>query len=169
MKLKTRTVYIYYDFPIIFSATNEEGNIFICFFADESDSCLKYFCKEISYSILTDLENNRKDIRSIFENPGKLYSFNLNAQSEEPVEAVETSEAITQFLPEKDLFIGGAYKSETPQTIVISNQSHLIEFNFNFDNSLSDYYIESPMPRFQVNINDEASFSGDFEWLIEAA
>jgi hypothetical protein len=168
MKLKTRTVYIYYDFPIIFSATDEKGNFFICFFSDELDSNLKYFCKEISFPVLMDLEDNRKDIRSIFENPGKLYCLGLNAQSEEPIEAVETFEDITPFLPEKDLFIG-VYKSETPQTIVISNQSHFIEFNFSLDNSLFDYYIESPIPRFQINSNDEASFSGDFEWLTEAA
>jgi hypothetical protein len=35
MKLKTNTVYIYYDFPIIFSATNEKGDVFIGLFADE--------------------------------------------------------------------------------------------------------------------------------------
>ena len=106
MKLKTGTIYIYYDFPIIFSATNEEGIIFICLFAEEADSCLKYFCKEVSFSLLADLENNKNDIRSIFETPGKLYSFNLNAQSEEPIEVIETTEDITPYLPEKDFYIG---------------------------------------------------------------
>ena len=106
MKLKTGTIYIHYDFPIIFSATNEEGNIFICLFANEKNSGIKYFCKEVSSSLLADLENNRKDIRTIFEKPEKLYSISLNAQSEEPIEAVETTEDITAILPEKDLFIG---------------------------------------------------------------
>jgi len=115
MKLKTETVYIYYDFPIIFSATNEGGGIFICLFADEEDTYLRYFCREVSASILADLENNQKDIRSIFETPGKLYSLCLNAHSEEPVEAVETTEDITPFLPEKDFFIG-VHENRTPQT-----------------------------------------------------
>ena len=51
MKLKTGTVYIYYDFPVIFSATNEGGGIFICLFADEEDTYLRYFCREVSASI----------------------------------------------------------------------------------------------------------------------
>jgi len=111
MKLKTGTIYFYNDYPIIFSATNAEGNIFICLFADESNSHLRYFCRVISTSTLFDLESNRKDIRSIFENPGKLYSLCLNAQSEEPIEAIETTEDITPFLPEKDFFIGGQEKA----------------------------------------------------------
>ncbi|MCL2184319.1 MAG: hypothetical protein FWB86_00480 [Treponema sp.] len=106
MKLKTGTVYIHYDFPVIFSATNEEGNIFICLFANETNSCLRYLCREVSSSLFADLENNKKDIRSIFENSEKLYSITLNAQSEEPIEAVETTEDISSFLPDKDLFIG---------------------------------------------------------------
>ena len=104
MKLKTRTIYINYDFPIVFSATNEKGNYFVCLFADETDTYLRYFCMEVSSFVLADLEDNQRDIRSIFENHGKLYSLCLNAQSEGI--AVETTEDITPFLPEKDLFIG---------------------------------------------------------------
>ena len=114
MKLKTGTIYVYYDFQIIFSATNESGSVFICLFADEEGSHLRYLCREISTSILVDLENNQKDIRSIFENPGKLYNLCLNDQSEEPIDAVETAENITPFLPEKDFFIGNQ-ESRTPQ------------------------------------------------------
>jgi len=106
MKLKTGTIYIYYDFPIIFSATNESGSIFIYLFANGENSHLRYFCREISASILKDLENNQKDIRSIFESPGVRYNLCLNEQSEEPIEVKETIEDITPFLPEKDFFIG---------------------------------------------------------------
>ena len=116
MKLKTRTIYINYDFPIVFSATNDKGNYFVCLFSEEADTHLRYFCREVSSFILAALEDNRKDIRSIFECPGKLYSLCLNAQSEEPVEAVETTEDITPFLPENDLFIG-IHERITPQTI----------------------------------------------------
>jgi len=106
MNLKTGTIYVYYDFPIIFSATNEDGDIFICLFAEEKNTNLRYFCINISSTLLFDLENNQKDIRSIFEKPNKLYSFFLNTQAENPVEAIETTEDITPFLPEKDLYIG---------------------------------------------------------------
>jgi len=116
MKLKTGTIYIYYDFPIIFSATNEEGNIFICLFAEETDSHLRYFCRVVSVSTLFDLENDRKDIRSVFESPGKQFCICLNSQSEEPIEAIETTDDITPFLPEKDFFIGG-HESRTHQTM----------------------------------------------------
>jgi hypothetical protein len=116
VKFKTRTVYIYYDYPIIFSAVNEEGNLFIFLFANEENSNLRYLCREISSSMHADLENNQKDIRSIFESPGKLYSLYLNAYSEEPIEVVETTENITPFLPEKDFFIG-VHESKTSQII----------------------------------------------------
>jgi hypothetical protein len=124
MRLKTKTVYIYYDFPIIFSATNEENDIFICLFADETDSHLKYLCKQVSFAIFMDLEGNKKDIRSIFEQPGKLYSLCLNAQSEEPIEAVETSEDSTPFLPEKDLFIG-----KTPEPFAIPSLTNSTNYS----------------------------------------
>lgn len=117
MKLKTGTVYIYYDYPIVFSAINEEGNIFICLFAKETDFHLKYLCKEVSSSLLADLENNKKDIRSFFELPGKLYSLSLNAQSEEPVEIIETTEDTTSILPEKDFFIGSRENKKMPEPI----------------------------------------------------
>ena len=116
MKLKTRTIYLYHDFPIVFSATNEKGNYFICLFANETDTNLRYFCKEISSFVLASLEDNLKDVRSIFESPGKLYSFYLDAQSEEAVSTVEFTEDITPFLPEKDLFIG-VHERITPLTI----------------------------------------------------
>ena len=123
MRLKTKNVYIYYDFPIVFSAANEEGKIFICLFADETDSYLRYFCKEISPSLLTKLEDNEKDIRSVYENPGKLYTLSLNAQSEEPIEAVETLEDIVPFLPEKGFFIG-THETKLPQTSFISTSAY---------------------------------------------
>jgi hypothetical protein len=106
MKLKLKNIYIHYDYPIIFSATNEDGNTLICLFVNEEESHLKYICKDVSSSIIADLEDNRKDIRSVFKSPGKLYSFILNAQSEEPINAIETTEDITSFLPEEDFFIG---------------------------------------------------------------
>ena len=143
MKLKTKAVYVYYDFPIVFSASDEEGNIFICLFADEADSSLRYFCKGVSSPILLDLENNRKDIRSIFEYHGKLYGLCLNAQSEEPVEAFETSEDITPYLPEKDFFIG-VHENKTAQTISISVPPYLTEFSFDFNNDSPVYKVESP-------------------------
>jgi len=116
MKLRTRTIYINYDHPIVFSATNEKGSYFVCLFMNETEAYLKYLCREVSSFVLADLEDNRKDLRSVFENPGKLYHLCLNSKSEEPVEAVETTEDIAPFLPEKDLFIGN-HERITPQII----------------------------------------------------
>jgi len=123
MKLKTGTIYIHYDFPIIFSAVNDEGSVFICLYAEEAKSSLRYLCREVSSSLLEDLENGRKDIRSIFEKPGKLYSLSLNAQSEEPIEAVETTEDITPILPERDLYIGNR-ESKVSKPIDIPSYSY---------------------------------------------
>jgi hypothetical protein len=53
-----------------------------------------------------ELEYNQRDIRSVFIHPEKVFNLFLNDKSEEPVEVVETSEDITPFLPEEDLFIG---------------------------------------------------------------
>jgi hypothetical protein len=115
MKLKTGNIYIYYDFSIIFSATNEGGSIFICFFADEEESHLRYFCREVSASILAGLESNQKDIGSIFESPGKLYSLCLNANSEEPLDAVETTEDITPLIFPKKASFSESMKTSYPK------------------------------------------------------
>jgi hypothetical protein len=106
MRLKLNETYIYYDFPILFSALDEGGNVFICLFAEETDSHLRYICVPISQSIFMELEHNQRDIRSLFIQPPKVFNLLLNAESEEPVEVVETQDDITPFLPEKDLFIG---------------------------------------------------------------
>jgi hypothetical protein len=130
---------------MIFSATNEEGNIFICLFADEDNSNLKYFCREVSTSFLMDLENNRKDVRSIFENPEKLYIFYINNKSEEPIEATETSIDITPFLPDKDLFIGGNNNQSSSST----------EYQYNFNSISSYYFAESPSSKYKNDTNKE--------------
>ena len=106
MKLRTNHVYIFYDFPVVFLAANEEGDNFICLFVKEEDSSLKYICKQISDFTLMILENNQTDIRSIFTCAGTIYCFCLNAQSGAPFEAIKTTEDITPFLPEKGMFIG---------------------------------------------------------------
>jgi hypothetical protein len=120
MKLKLNETYIYYDFPIIFSALDEGGAIFICLFAEETDLYLKYICAPVSRAVLTELKHNQRDIRSIFVNPEKVFNFLLNAQSEEPVEAVETTEDITPFLPEEDLFIGESQEEIHQQAQLLS-------------------------------------------------
>jgi hypothetical protein len=106
MRLKVNETYIYYDFPILFSALDEGGNTFICLFAEETDSHLRYICVSISQSAFMELEHNQRDIRSLFVHPKKVFNLFLNAESEEPLEIVETQDDITLFLPEKDLFIG---------------------------------------------------------------
>jgi hypothetical protein len=108
MNLTIKKTYLYYDLPLIFSAVNEANNPFICLFVDETDSCLRYVCVQVSQSTLTGLENSQKDIRAIFEYPefGEVYSLLLNNQSEDVIEAAIISEDITQFLPDEGLFIG---------------------------------------------------------------
>jgi hypothetical protein len=106
MKLKIKDTYIYYDFPILFSADNEDGDTFICLFAEETGSHLRYICVKVSPAIILELENNQKDIRTVFENSGKTFNLLLNAQSEEPVEVSEELGNIASFLPDEGLFIG---------------------------------------------------------------
>jgi hypothetical protein len=106
MRLKLNETYIYYDFPILFSAFDEGGNEFICLFAEETDSYLRYICVPVSQSTFIELEHNQRDIRSLFIRPEKVFNLLLNAESEEPVEVVETQDDITPFIPEKGLFIG---------------------------------------------------------------
>jgi len=136
MKLKTKTIYIYYDYPIIFSATNEFGKVFICLFADETASCLRYICSEVSVSLLENIENNKIDIRSVFEKTEKIYSLIINAQSEESIEAIEINEDISHILPEKDFFIGSQEG--------ISNQTIN---NIYPDIPVTHFAVASPLPR----------------------
>jgi hypothetical protein len=118
MKLKLNETYIYYDFPILFSALDEGGNAFICLFAEETDSHLRYICVQISQSAFMELEHNQRDIRSLFVHSEKVFNLFLNAESEEPVEVVETQEDITPFIPEKDLFIG-KIQEEIAQSVIL--------------------------------------------------
>jgi hypothetical protein len=63
------------------------------------------------------LDHNQRDIRSLFIRPEKVFNLLLNAESEEPVEVVETQDDITLFLPEKDLFIGKS-QEEIAQPVI---------------------------------------------------
>jgi hypothetical protein len=108
-------VFIYYDFPIVFSARNEQDDIFLCLFADETESALRYICTEIPPSARLGLQSNAVDVRSIFEHPaGRIFNLSLNAQSQEPMAAVETEEDITPFLPDPGLFIGDMVSINVP-------------------------------------------------------
>jgi hypothetical protein len=119
MKLTIKDVYIYYDFPIIFSAGNEEGDTFICLFAEETGSHLRYICVKVSPAIISELENNQKDIRTIFEHSGKAFNLLLNAELEEPVEISEVLEDITPFLPDEGLFIGESQEIDVDSVVRI--------------------------------------------------
>lgn len=152
MKLKTGTIYVYYDFPIVFSAKNEEGDIFVCLFADETDTHLRYFCREVSFSVLAALESNRMDVRSVFESYGKLYALCLNAQSEERVEAVETFEDIAPFLPEKGFFLGGG-EGKMPQAIHFPIRHQSPEITYDFGPPIA-YYTGSPTPKYGADAGD---------------
>jgi hypothetical protein len=166
MKLKPNETYIYYDFPIIFSAFDKDGNIFMCLFAEETDSHLKYLCVQISRTTLTELECNHQDIRSVFSRPQKVFSLLLNAKSEESAEAVETAEDITPFLPAADLFIGNS-REEISQSVKFVLPYFINIANYSFINTLPDYAVEVV----DIDPCSQGSyvFSGDFQWLTMAA
>jgi hypothetical protein len=158
-----KDVYVYYDFPIIFSAVNKEGDIFICLFAEEADSHLRYICVKVSPVILFELENNQKDVRMVFEHSERVFSILLNAQSEEPIEVSGELEDITPFLPDEGLFIGESHEEI----------SQLVKFNISLlMNSVNCNFISTP-PDYVVDISPYSKgndiFSGDFSWLTAAA
>jgi hypothetical protein len=167
MKLKIKAVYIYYDFPIIFSASNEEGGIFICLFAEETGSHLRYICVEVSPTILFELENNQKDVRTIFENSGKVFNLLLNAQSEEPVEISETLDDITTFLPDEGLFIGNSQEIESVTTVRISILPVTDNTDYISIKIQSDYQAEAII--FTSYSKDNDIFFEDPQWLTMAA
>jgi hypothetical protein len=131
MRLKLNETYIYYDFPIIFSALDEGGNTFICLFAEETAAHLRYICVPISSTTLMELEHNQRDIMSLFVHPKKVFNLLLNAESEEPMEVVETLEDITPFLPEKDLFIG-KFQEEITQSVKFVLPQSMNSVNYSF-------------------------------------
>jgi hypothetical protein len=108
MKLRKKDIYDYYDIPLLYSAVDEKNNIFICLYADESETAIRYICTQVSSATLKQLEHNDKDIRALFEIPEFkiLYTVYLNNESEKSAEAIETTEDITRFLPDQGLFIG---------------------------------------------------------------
>jgi hypothetical protein len=120
MELTIKDVYLYYDFPIIFSAGNEGGDTFICLFAKETDSHLRYICVKVSAETFFELENNQKDVREIFENSERVYNLLLNAQSEESVEVSEALDDSAPFFPDKGLFIGKSRESVKATRLSVS-------------------------------------------------
>ncbi|MDR1286538.1 MAG: hypothetical protein LBK08_02920 [Treponema sp.] len=167
MRLKVNETYIYYDFPIIFSALDEGGNAFICLFAEETDLHLKYICVQISQTTLMELEHNWRDIRSLFVHPEKVFNLLLNAKSEEPVDVVETSEDITPFLPEEDLFIGKSREEEVSQSVKFVLPSFMNNANYSFTSIPPDYAVEV-MAVSPYSQNSDI-FLGDFQCLTIAA
>jgi hypothetical protein len=167
MKLKIKAVYIYYDFPIIFSAGNEEGDTFICLFAEETDANLRYICVKVSPTIIFELENNQKDMRMVFEHSERVYNLLLNAQSEEPVEISEALENITSFLPDEGLFIGKSQEIETVPTVHILIHPIMDNTDYISIKIQSDYQAEAIL--FTSYSKDKDIFSGDPQWLTEAA
>jgi hypothetical protein len=105
MKLKVNEIYIYYDFPIVFSALDESGNDFLCNYVETTSSHLRYICVPVSPSTLVALEQNKQDLRSLYSDSEKVYNLLLNNESEEFMEVSETKEDITPFLPEKDFYL----------------------------------------------------------------
>jgi hypothetical protein len=104
--IKIKEIYLYYDFPIIFFAVNETGDTFICLFAEEKTTNLRYICTKIDPEIIPELENNTIDIRTVFKNSTKFFNLLLNSQSKEPIKISETFESIISFLPEDKIYIG---------------------------------------------------------------
>jgi hypothetical protein len=166
MKLKINETYIYYDFPVLFSALDEGGGTFICLFAEETDSHLRYICVPVSQSAFMELEHNRRDIRPLFTRPEKVFNLLVNAESEEPVEAVETREDITPFLPEEGLYIGKFKEEDISQSLKFDLPQFMNSANYNSISMPFDY---------AADVMDFNSYTyseyilEDFQWLITAA
>jgi hypothetical protein len=163
MKLKIKDVYIYYDFPIVFSAGNEEGDAFICLFAEETDSNLRYICVKVSPATLFELENNQKDMRMVFAHSEKVFSLLLNAQSEEPVEVSDELEDIAPFLPDEGLFVGKPQEIESVPAVRIP----ISPIMDNTETVPSDYQTGAVLCT--SHSHDRDIFSGDLQWLTTAA
>jgi hypothetical protein len=167
MKLKTEKIYIYYDIPLVFSASSvESGDIFICLFADETGPYIKYLGAPVSKETLGELECNEKDVRSIFESPGKKYSILLPDRPDETLEAVESSEDITPYLPEEGLFIGTQESEVSQVTISVPSDMTSVKYD-KIDSDLSNYDYEPPQSGYHVY--SEFLFLGDIQCLTEAA
>jgi hypothetical protein len=167
MRLKIKEVYIYYDFPIILSASNEKGDVFICLFAEETDSHLRYICVNVSPAIILELENNQRDIRTVFENSGKVFNLVLNAQPEEPVEVSEVLEDIIWFLPDDGLFIGKSQEIEAGSAVRIPITPIMDNTGYNFISAPPGYHTE--VITFTSYSRKEDIFSGEPPCLTTVA
>lgn len=167
MKLKPETVFIFYDFPIVFSAKNETGSIFICLFADETNTGLKYLCREVSFFTFADLVAGRQDIRSIFEKPTKTYSFcpTVFQSADSQIEVFETTEDISPFLPDSGFYIG-AGEDRIKTEVIIPVFSYSIGADAS-NKSLSIYYSGTWWLSFFAETASNV-FSGDYQCLTEA-
>ncbi|GHV04714.1 hypothetical protein FACS189485_10600 [Spirochaetia bacterium] len=167
MKLRTSEVFIYYDFPLVFSSKGEDGKDFLCIFIEETKDNLRYLCAPVSPVTLMKLQHNDKDVRSVFEyKEGTILNLLLNAESEEPVEATETEEDISRFLPDEGLFIGPD-NSKAPQSFTISIDSG---FDSNLLKNLLNYADDSAKVGYRTFDGDciENIETGDYKWQMMA-
>lgn len=67
-KLEIKTVYVYYDFPCLFSCVNEYGKIYIALFVGETEYEFKWYYVNVSLERLSIIESGEMDFRDAFKN-----------------------------------------------------------------------------------------------------
>ncbi len=100
--LELRSVYLYYDAPVLFSARNRSGTLFIVVWADKTDRDEMWLFCPISQRRLKALEQQQLDVRSAFMDPEDgfvgLMRLGIRAKSTQ-FEFVSPSELDPDLLP----------------------------------------------------------------------
>lgn len=106
-KLKALEILDYYDYPLLFIAEDEQKKLFLCMLVNENDF-LEYLIVESSVDNIEQLKHNKKDIRSIFEQPkdNTYYFAKLNSETDQGFEVANISrQEICHYFPERGVFL----------------------------------------------------------------
>ncbi|MCH3915956.1 MAG: hypothetical protein LKE40_00395 [Spirochaetia bacterium] len=79
MKIQLIEMLDYYDFPILFSAQEENsGKWFLCSFTDDNGMLFKYICVSVTKQEIENVKNNTLDMSLLF-NSRPMFTFEIQA------------------------------------------------------------------------------------------
>ena len=125
MKLHTEKIIEWYDYPVVFIASDESGNQkFICVFYKEEHDSIHYIVSPLSSTELINLMLNYVDLRTHFLTKLPLLSECILKDDENSFfETKKIKNISLDILPAENIFIGTLPKKEDYEIKVLSEKS----------------------------------------------
>lgn len=131
IKLKVLRIIDFFDYPQLFLARDMVLTNFLCMLVESNDRELKYVAIKISPRKVYELEANKCDLRSAFENPeiDEYYYFNLTEQTDEYFEIVKYTDSIESYLPDAGLYVGSIVDNDDLKKLALENNKNIYKLH----------------------------------------